>query len=117
MNEKSLLIISLIFSLLGVLIILFVSENIEIPTYKISEITKENLEDTVKVTGTLSLIKETKNVYLFNLKDETSEIMVIAFKKERIDFKDDQRVTIIGKVIEYQDQLEIQAEEIFIDNA
>lgn len=89
----------------------------EIPTYKISEISKDNLEDMVQVSGSLSLIKETKNIYLFNLEDENLSIVVIAFKDEEISFEKNQRVTIRGRVIEYQNQLEIQAEQIFMDNA
>ena len=112
MNEKKLITVSLFFSLIGLLMIIFLSVNLEPPFYKISEINKNLTEKTITTVGKISLIKETKDIFIFTLEDDFSNILVIAFKENDLILEKNTEVKLIGKVIEYQNELEIQAKEI-----
>jgi RecJ-like exonuclease len=111
MNEKTLLKISLIFSILGILLILFISENTSIDLSNISEITKENIDEKVRIQGIVTNIVETESLTILNVKDNTGKITIIIFEIG-IGLQKDQRVEIIGSVTDYEDQLEIMADQI-----
>ncbi len=113
MDEKNLVTISLFFSLVGILILIFLSGNIEPPFYKISEIDKSLKEKTITTIGKISLLKETKDIFIFTLNDDFSDIIVIAFKEDNLSLEKNTEVKIVGKIIEYNGELEIQAKEIF----
>ena len=110
MKDSTLLKISLCCSLLGILIILFIVENLEIPESNIGNITQEDWEKTVAVSGEIKYITETPGLLIITLGDNTGNITVIAFKEENVSLEKGQIITIEGQVIEYKDQLEIQAE-------
>jgi len=112
MDEKKLIIISLFFSLIGLFFIIFLSENIDPPFYKISEISESLTEQIIMTVGEISLIKETKDVFIFDLEENSSSILVIAFKEDDLFLEKNTKVRVIGKIIEYQNELEIQAKEI-----
>jgi RecJ-like exonuclease len=110
MKDETLLKISLCCSLVGILIILFIVENSEIPESNIANITKENLEQTVSISGQITRITETPGLLILNLKDGTGEITAIIFKEDNLTLQKNQIITIEGKIIEYDGKLEIQAD-------
>ena len=113
MNENTLLKLSLIFSILGILIVLFISETVPVKLYEISEITEEKIDETVRIQGTVKRTSDTPEILIINLEDETGTITIILFKNdEEISLEKNQRVEIIGNVTEYKDQLEIVADQI-----
>jgi len=114
MKDSTLLKISLCCSLLGILIILFIVENIEIPESNISNITKADLEKTVLISGRINYITETPGLFIIMLGDQTGNITAIVFKEENISLEKGQIIQVEGQVIEYQNKLEIQAELIKI---
>jgi len=110
MKDTTLLKISLCCSLLGILVILFITENIELPESNISNITREDLEKTVSISGRINYITETPGLLIITLEDNTGNITAIVFKEENITLEKGQIITLEGEVIEYKGQLEIQAE-------
>ena len=112
MEEQNLIKLSLIVSLTGILIILFISESIEIKEYKIKDISEEQLDKEVKVEGAITRITETPGLIIFNLNDKTGEITTILFKEEPINLTLNQKVQVQGKVIKYKNKLEIEANQI-----
>jgi RecJ-like exonuclease len=114
MKDSTLLKIALCCSLLGILVILFIVENTEIPKSNISNITKEDLEKTVSITGRINYITETPGLLIITLGDQTGNITAIIFKEENISLTKGQIITLEGQVIEYMNKLEIQAELIKI---
>ncbi len=113
MNENILLKLSLVFSILGILIILFISETSSIDLIKISEITKENLDEKVRIQGIIKTTADTPELLIINIEDETGTIIIILFKNsEEIILKENQKVEVVGKVMEYKDQLEISVDQI-----
>jgi len=112
MDNTKLLNLSLIFSIVGLLTILFISEAISPKFYPISEINEKMIDQTISTLGKISLIKQTKNFTIFSLKDNNSKILVIVWKENQIHLKKNTEVKIIGKILKYGKDLEIEAIEI-----
>ncbi|MBT3408471.1 exodeoxyribonuclease VII large subunit [Candidatus Woesearchaeota archaeon] len=110
MKDDTLLKISLCCALTGILIILFIVENSEIPESNIANLTKANLDQTVSVSGQITRIVETPGLLIINLKDSTGEITAIIFKENNLTLRKNQIVTIEGTLIEYEGKLEIQSD-------
>jgi len=114
MKDPTLLKISLILSITGIFLLLFLLEYQEIKSYQIQNITKSQLDTQIKIQGTITSIKETPGLYILNVKDNSSIIPIIIFKESPLNLKKDMQVEITGKVQEYQDKLEIIADEIIL---
>ena len=114
MKEKDLLKISLIFSLIGILILFFLTYTIKVNLYEINSLSKDNLDDIVRVKGIVESYSETPGLYLVNLKDNTGKITVVVFKDEKLELQEGLEIEVIGQVVEYQNKLEIIAKEIVL---
>lgn len=112
MNEKTLFILAVTGSLIGILIIIFISDSIEIKQTNISDITEKYLNKEIKITAQITKIHITSGLYILTLDDNTSEIKAIIFKDENLDFKNYDRVEITGEVVKYKNTLEIQVNEL-----
>jgi len=113
-KESQLLKVSLIFSLIGILILFYLTYTLEAKRYDINSLTKDNIDDIVKVKGIIESYGETPGLYLIDLKDDTGRITVVVFKDEEIELIEGLEIEIIGQVTEYQNKLEIIAKEIVI---
>ena len=114
MNEKDLLKVSLIFSLIGILILFFLTYTLKVNLYEINSLSKDNLDDIVRVKGVVESFTETPGLYLVNLKDNTGKITVVVFKDEKLELQEGLEIEVIGQVVEYQNKLEIIAKEIVL---
>ena len=114
MKESTLLKIALITSLLGILIILYTSEKIEIPSSNIASINKSLLNKDVKIKALVEKVTETPGLYILTVKDNTASIKVIIFKEDPINITENSIIEILGTVQEYKNQTEILAKEIII---
>lgn len=104
MKEKTLFKLSLIIIIIGLIILFFVSENIEIDEKAISKINAENLDEHVKLTGKITNIYQTDKVTILEL-EKPESITVVIFEKMNLN-KDD-LVEIIGTVEEYEGKMEV----------
>lgn len=111
MEEKSLLKVALFCSLIGILILIIISEKITIPLYTIGSINKSLTDKEVKINGEIASIKETPGLLILTVQDSTGKITVIIYDKELAVNKGDY-VEIQGTVIEYKNVLEIDAKTI-----
>jgi len=100
----------MICSLIGILIILFIAENTEIPNSNIANITKEKLGEKTTIRGIIKKVIETPGLLIINVQDTTGNITAIIFKEENITLEKNQIVTIEGTIIEYKGNLEIQTD-------
>ncbi len=107
MKEKLFLKISIVISLLGILLILFLAENTELPITKIADLEKKNIDERVKIQGSIISIKETTKVILFTIKDETGTIPAILFKEGNLEIKKGQYLEIEGRITEYLGKKEV----------
>jgi len=67
MQEKTLLKIALIISLLGLLILYLISDNIQIKEKNIEKITLENKDEFVKLRGIVSKVIDTEKVTIMEI--------------------------------------------------
>ena len=112
MKERVLLRVSLIFSLIGILILFFLTYTLKVNLYEINSLSKDNLDDIVRVKGVVESFTETPGLYLVNLKDNTGKITVVVFKDEKLELQEGLEIEVIGNVVEYKDNIEIIAKEI-----
>ena len=112
MKESQLLKVSLVFSLIGILIIFILTGTLEVKRYDIGSLSKENLDDSVRIKGFVSSFIETPGLYIITLKDDTGKIPVIVFKDESLGLQEGLEIEIIGDVVEYEDKIEVIAKEI-----
>ncbi|MBS3150346.1 hypothetical protein J4425_00875 [Candidatus Woesearchaeota archaeon] len=114
MNEKQLLSVSFIFSLIGILIILLISYVFQPELYKISELSKENVDEIVRVKGNIESFYETPGLYLINLVDDSARITVVVFKENEMNLVEGELIEVKGSVVEYGDEIEIIAKEVVL---
>lgn len=103
--------LALITALLGVFILIILSQYLEPKIKPISEIDRSEIGNFVKVSGKVSNIKQTK-ITTFDLSDKTGEIKIVSFDK--IDISINSNLEIIGKVNTYFNSLQIEVREIKI---
>ena len=113
MEEKTLLKMALICSLLGLLILYLISNNIEINEKNIEKITLENKDEFVKLRGIVSNVVDTEKVVIMEI-TQPQQMTVVLFKDENktIPIYEGNEIEVIGKVDEYEGKMEIIADRL-----
>ena len=114
MNEKNLLRLAIITSIIGILILIIISEKITPAKIQISEITEKDIDRVIKIKGEITSITQTDSLLILTIKDDTAEIKVTAFKEKDIEIKKNQIAEIEGKITLYTNQIQIEADKIKI---
>ncbi len=112
MEKKTIFNISLTASLLGILLLLLVSENLNAKQITIDSITRNHIDKDVIVLGSISSINKQGSLTLLKVKDETGKIDVVVFKSRDLSLRYGDQIEIYGKVALYNDKLEIIAKSI-----
>lgn len=113
MQDKYILKIALVFCIVGVFIVLVISQGV--PDYvNISNVSYHSMDQDVRVKGRIASFRDLPSTLLINLKDNTGMITVIAFKKENVTLKEGDIIEVYGTVTEYKNQLELEAKQIRI---
>ncbi|MCP3683973.1 MAG: hypothetical protein GY861_14930 [bacterium] len=111
MNERRLMILSLVCSITGILALFFISSNAELEESEISEIENKKLYEKVKIRGEITRIQEKNNILVIEIA-ETKPITVIFFKGIDHDFSKGDQVSVKGELREYNGKYEILGENI-----
>ena len=114
MQEKALLKIAFITAIIGVLILLFILDKIELSNFNIVNLSKDDLDEKVKIKAELINIRETPGLYILEVKDFSGKITVIVFKDEPLELKKGDILEIEGQVTSYKDKIEIIAKKIVV---
>ena len=111
--SKNLKKISFIIFILGIFLLLIISDTQKINQINLNEINNKLLNRKVQVHGTIYDIKtyEKSNLQIIYLKDSTEEIEIISTPTF---LKKDQNINVIGRVTEYKGCLQIQADKIIL---
>lgn len=112
MEKKNILNISLILSLLGILLLVFISENSSAKLVSISSITQGHIDKDVTIIGKVSSINKHGDINFLKVKDGTGKIDVVVFKSNNLVLKSGNKVEVYGKVAIYDGKLEIIAKSI-----
>ena len=110
MKETTLLKIALICSLIGLIVLYFLSAKIEIRDYE-PNILNENIGDDVRLKGTITKTSDKGDVVFMELLQEYP-VSVVLFSSNNISLKKGDNVEVIGKVQEYKSKNEIIANKV-----
>ena len=110
MRENTLLKISLICSLLGLVALYFISAKIDIKDYKPSVLNK-NVGDDVKLEGQVMKITDNGDVIFVELSQQ-NPVNIVMFTNDNVQLRKGDDIEVIGKVQEYNGKNEIIAQKI-----
>jgi len=107
--------LALICSLIGIIALFFISENMEIKEKNIDEINKDNIGEDVRIKGIVSKsTNEGKIILLDIVQPET--ITVVLFKDSDFNISTGTKVEITGEIDEFNGKMEIIGNEVKISN-
>lgn len=102
-------------SLIGILLLLFLSETLTPKQINIGDINNKLLNQKTKVQGQIFNIRtfEESNFQIISIKDNTGKIDITL--DNPINITNSQNITVIGKITEYKEFLQIQADKMMTD--
>jgi len=110
MKENALLKIALICSLVGLIILYFISTKIEVKDYK--PILNKNIGDDVKLNGIVTKITDKGKVVFIEVNQQSPITVVLFTDEDNLKLNNGDNVEVIGEVQEYNGNNEIIAQKI-----
>ncbi len=108
MHDKTLLRIALLGSVIGVVVLFFVSSQLSVGEQVIAQLDEMPEGKEVKVTGVVLRASDADKVMFLEIAEEKIEkVTVVLFKDGKVDVKEGDVVTIVGSLEEYQGKKEI----------
>ncbi len=118
LNDKIIFKVALITSLVGIIGMLVFASYIEPKEIQIKDITRNNIGETVAVTGVVESIKESSSgsSCFIELNDGTGKINLIIFESTLVELQDagndlesfeNRKVKVIGSITEYKSSMEL----------
>ena len=114
MNDKKIFKISLVTTIIGLVGIMVLSGYVNPEILTIEKIDKSKIDNQVEVDATIISITQSKsNTKIIKLKDETGTINLVIFSSINLgyDLKTNQKVRVIARVTQYNNDLELILEE------
>lgn len=111
MDEKNLLKVALICSIIGVFVIFIFADKLDPSLISISDISSSFIDQSVKFEGKVTSVINNPSVSILDVKDDNGSIKVVAFDND-FELREGQVVEIFGKVTEYKGVLEVEAKKI-----
>ena len=117
-TDDKLLKIALITSLIGLIGLIIFTPSIEVKEVKISDINRAMIDEEVSINCVVSDVKSSKSAssYFLTINDVTGQMPLIIFEGQiaqmqsnNLEIKDfkDKKVNVVGKVTEYNNEMEI----------
>ena len=110
MKENTLLKIALVCSLMGLVILYFISMRIDIKDYRPSILNK-NVGDDVKLEGIVTKISSTEGVSFVEV-EHTNTVTIVLFNTKNISLSKGNLIEVFGKVEDYKGKEEIIAQRV-----
>ena len=118
LNDKIIFKVAFITSLVGIIGMLVFASYIEPKEIQIKDITRNNIGETVAVTGVVESIKESSSgsSCFIELNDGTGKINLIIFESTLVELQDagndlesfeNRKVKVIGSITEYKSSMEL----------
>lgn len=99
---------ALITFLIGLILLFFLSQNIEPKLTNISDINYKMINNYIKIKGEIIKSKESSGVTILTIKDSTESINAVSYKPLNVSGQ----VEIIGKIVDYKGSLELEIEKV-----
>ena len=107
--------LALICSLVGIIALFFISENMEIKEKNIDEINKDNIGEDVRIRGIVSKSDDKGKIILLDIV-QPETITVVLFKDSDFNISTGTKVEITGEIDEFNGKMEIIGNEVKILN-
>ena len=111
MRESLLLKVALVTSLLGLVLLYFFAERIELDESSIAKLDRTDIGNFVKVQGKVMKVYDNKEYMVLQIQ-QPETISVIFFKESNVSIDEQDTVEIIGKVSEFKGKQQIVADRI-----
>ena len=111
MKETALLKIALICSLVGLVILYFISSKIDLADYKPSNLNK-NIGENVKLAGTVTKVTDKGEVVFIEVNRQAPITVVLFTDEDNLKLNNGDDIEVIGEVQEYKGKNEIIAQKI-----
>jgi len=115
MKNQTILKITIIITILGIIVLLFLMNIITPTQIKIKDIDDNSLNQKVEVVGLIQAIKtyKTSNFQVITINDSTGKIDITLDRIVNVTIN--KKITVIGKVTEYKGNLQVQADKIILE--
>ncbi|MFH1455867.1 MAG: OB-fold nucleic acid binding domain-containing protein [archaeon] len=110
MNDKTLLKLAIICSIIGIFGLFVLSETTGAKIINISEINLSFIDKTIQVKGVITEVKLSQELTILEVEDETGKIKALAF--EHLQVSKGSKVNIEGTIQEYENEIEIIIEKL-----
>jgi len=108
MKDKTLLKTALTCSIIGLIILFFISERIEVDEITIDKLDEMEIGKTVKIKGYIEDVANMEKVAFLKVAQEKTEVVsIVLFKEENISLDTGDYVEVIGEVEDYEGKKEI----------
>ena len=114
MNDKKIFKISLITLIIGLVGIILLSGYVNPEKLTIKQIDKSKIDNQIELEANIdSIIKTKSNTQIIKISDQTGSINLIIFPSTNVqtELNKNQKIIIIGRVTQYNNQLELILEE------
>jgi hypothetical protein len=111
MPEDNLKKYALFAALLGILLLLFIKDQIEIQNTSIEDLNVSMLDQKVSIIGTISSVTKSNSSYFVIL---NNKIGISIFSKEDLKFKENTPLKTEGILAEYNKNLVIRADKVWL---
>ena len=116
MEDKILIKLCILSAIIGLVLLIIISDKIELPSSNISSLTKQDINKAIKIRGTITQSTNKGTVSTIFLQDKTGSIEAVLFKPSNLILKKGSFIEIEGKVSLYNEKLQITAERVKILN-
>jgi len=108
--------ICIISAIIGIILLVIISDKLEAPTYNIGSIKKEDINKPIKIIGTVKSATIRTSVATAEIEDNTGSINVVLFKPEKVKISKGSTLMISGKISLFEDKPQIYAETVKVVN-
>ncbi len=110
MKEKTLFKLALICSIVGLVVLFFISSNINVQEIDVGKITDSDVGKEVRVIGKILRVSDTEKVMFLEVgQEKVDDVSVVLFKEEPINLKEGDYVELLGEIDEYNGEYNIIA--------
>ncbi|MEM2954709.1 MAG: OB-fold nucleic acid binding domain-containing protein [Candidatus Nanoarchaeia archaeon] len=118
METKALLKFSLIVALIGTFLIVIFAATLKPRTITIESINERNVDEWVKIQGNVTQERTIETIKIFTVNDGTASINCILRNARQkignLESLEGKEVEVLGKIIDYKGELEIETNQIMI---
>ena len=113
MNERTLNILSVIVSFIGILFLYFYLINYDIKPANINEMTSSDIGNTIKIQGNIKSINENNKTTTITISQQC-DITTVIFDKVDKELSIEDEVVVVGRLEEFNGQMQVNTDKLYL---